>query len=62
MANWVSKKCKSDYGPIEKKRGACYFYTKSGWIKNKNYKRVPELCSKKPKKSMPKNLDFLKGK
>jgi glucose-6-phosphate isomerase len=62
MANWVSKKCRSDYGPIEKKGGACYFYTKSGWIKNKNYKRVPELCSKKPRKSMPKNLDFLKGK
>ncbi len=62
MANWISKKCKSDYKPIEKKGGACYFYTKSGWIKNKNYKRVPKLESKKPKKLMPKNLDFLKGK
>lgn len=62
MANWISKKCKSDYKPIEKKGGACYFYTKSGWIKNKNYKIVPKLGSKRPRKSMPKNLDFLKGK
>ena len=62
MANWISKKCKSDYKPIEKKGGACYFYTKSGWIKNKNYKRVPKLKSKRPRKSMPTNLDFLKGK
>lgn len=62
MANWISKKCKSDYKPIEKKKGACYFYTKSGWIKNKNYKRVPRLGFKRPRKSMPKNLDFLKGK
>ena len=59
MANWISKKCKSDYKPIEKKGGACYFYTKSGWVKNKNYKIVPKLKSKKPRKSMPINLDFL---
>ncbi len=61
MANWVSKECKSDYTPIGKKGGACYFYTKSGWIKNKNYKNVPKLHFKRPKKSFPKNLTFLYG-
>ena len=61
MANWVSEKCMSDYKKIEKKRGACYCYTKSGWVKNKNYKRVPKLHFKRPKKSMPKNLSFLYG-
>lgn len=59
---WYSKEGKSNYKPLEEKKGACYFYTKSGWIKNKNYKIVPKLGSKRPRKSMPKNLDFLKGK
>ena len=61
MANWVSEKCMSDYKGIEEKRGACYFYTKSGWVKNKKYKRIPKLRFKRPKKSMPKNLSFLYG-
>ncbi|MCK4781774.1 hypothetical protein KAS79_02495 [Candidatus Parcubacteria bacterium] len=59
LANWISSKCKSDYKFIEKKKGACYFYTKKGWIKNKNYKNIPKLRSEKPLKSIPKNLDFL---
>ena len=62
MANWISKDCKSNYKPFEKKEGACYFYTKSGWIKNKNYKKVPKLRFKRPKKLFPKNLNFLYGK
>jgi len=61
MANWLDKDCKSDYSPMQKFQGACYFYTTEGWIKNKNYKQVPELRFEKPKKSMPDNLDFLKG-
>jgi len=61
MANWVSGKCMSDYKKIEKRKGACYYYTKSGWVKNKNYQRVPKLHFKRPKKSMPKNLSFLYG-
>jgi len=40
-------------------QGACYFYTKSGWIKNKNYKFVPKIRFEKPLKEKPKNLDFL---
>ncbi len=59
MANWVWSKCKSDYKRIERKKGACYYYTKSGWIKNKNYKKIPKLYFKKPLKTMP-SLDFLK--
>lgn len=61
IANWVSKNCRNSYNLFEKLEGACYYYTKSGWIKNKNYKRVPRLRFKKPLKKMPKNLDFLRG-
>ena len=60
IANWVSVKNKNVYEELEKMKGAGYFYTKSGWIKNKNYKKVPKLRFEKPLKSMPKNLDFLK--
>lgn len=58
--DWVSKDCKNDYSFFEKMQGACYYYTKNGWIKNKNYKKIPKLRFKKPLKSLPKNLDFLK--
>ena len=60
MANWMAEGVKSNYAPILKTNGACYYYTKKGWIKNKNYKKVPKLRFEKPKKSLPKNLDFLK--
>jgi glucose-6-phosphate isomerase len=60
-ANWVDEKCKNVYNSFEKKHGACYYFTKEGWIKNKNYKKVPRLRFKKPLKKMPENLDFLRG-
>lgn len=60
MANWISKNCQSDYGFFEKMEGACYFYTKNGWLKNKKYKKVPKLKFKKPLKKVPKDLTFLK--
>jgi len=60
MANWIAEKVKSNYKPIQKMKGACYFYTIKGWIKNKNYKKIPKLRSEKPLRSLPKNLDFLK--
>lgn len=60
IANWIDEKCKGKYEFIEKMGGACYFYTKSGWIKNKNYDIIPKLRFEKPLKSTPKNLDFLK--
>lgn len=60
MANWVSKDCMSDYSLYEKLNGACYFYTKAGWIKNVNYKFVPELREEQPTKNIPEDLSFLK--
>ncbi len=62
MANWVAENCQSSYKAFEKKRGACYYFTESGWIKNGNYKKIPKLRFEKPLKKIPKNLDFLKGK
>jgi len=66
IANWISEKNKNIYENVEKMNGACYFYTKSGWIKNKNYefhskKKIPKLRFEKPLKKIPKNLDFLYG-
>ncbi len=60
IANWVSVKNKNIYEELEKMKGAGYFYTKSGWIKNKNYAKVPRIRIKKPLESKPENLDFLK--
>ncbi len=62
MANWLSEKCKSRYDLFEKLAGACYYLVKSGWLKNRNYKNVPKLRFEKPRKTMPKNLDFLKAR
>ena len=60
MANWISDSCKSDYLPYIEKQGAGYYYTKQGWIKNENYKNLPELRFEKSLKSIPEDLDFLK--
>jgi len=60
--NWVSEKNKNIYKTMEDKKGACYYYTKSGWTKNKNYATIPALRHKKPLKKLPKDLDFLYGK
>ncbi|MDO8436360.1 MAG: glucose-6-phosphate isomerase family protein, partial [bacterium] len=58
-ANWLDEKCKNVYDLFVKNEGACYFYTKNGWIKNKNYKFAPKLRFEKPLKKAPKNLNFL---
>jgi glucose-6-phosphate isomerase len=60
-SDWSSISCKSDYSLFEKLGGACYYYTKQGWIKNENYKNIPKLRFEKPLKSLPKDLSFLKG-
>ena len=60
MANWISPECCSDYEPFQNKKGAAYFYTIKGWVKNNNYKDVPEIRFEEPLKEAPKNLDFLK--
>ncbi|MEK7503496.1 MAG: glucose-6-phosphate isomerase family protein [Patescibacteria group bacterium] len=62
LGNWVAQKNKNIYKEMEEKRGASYYYTKSGWIKNKNYESVPKLRSEKPLKKMLKDLNFLYGK
>jgi len=60
IGNWISERCRNIYDFFERLQGACYYYTKKGWIKNKNYGKVPRLRFEKPLKSIPKNLDFLK--
>lgn len=59
--DWSSVNCKSDYSLFEKLQGACYFYTTDGWVKNKNYKNIPELRFEKALNSLPEDLSFLKG-
>jgi len=58
--DWRNINCKQDYSLFEKLRGACYYYTKEGWVKNENYQNVPELRFEEALKSLPENLDFLK--
>ncbi len=60
MGNWISEKSENNYKTIEEKQGAGYFYTKQGWIKNKNYKNTPKLRFEKSLKQAPQNLNFLK--
>jgi glucose-6-phosphate isomerase len=62
VGNWVANKMKSDYESLEKLKGACYYFTKEGWMKNKNYQIVPNLTEKKATKRLPENLNFLFGK
>ncbi len=59
IGNWVSEKSNNVYKELEENKGAGYFYTKKGWIKNKNYKNTPKLRFEKPLKTIPKNLNFL---
>jgi len=54
MVNWVCRDFKSDYEPYRRLRGACYYYTEDGWVKNPNYGDVPEIRFVKPK--IPKEL------
>ena len=72
-ANWVSEKNKNIYEELEKMGGMCYFAVDKEkgnrkqkaenikWVKNKNYKNIPELRFKKPLKQKPENLNLLKG-
>ncbi len=61
-ANWVSVKCKNTYDLFVEKQGACYYFTKAGWLKNKNYKKIPKLRFEKPLNKIPQKLDFLNDK
>ncbi len=54
MVNWVCRDFKSDYEPYRRLRGACYYYTEDGWVKNPNYGEVPEIRFVRPR--IPKML------
>lgn len=58
LANWIPETAKSDYSHLEKKEGACYYYTRKGWIRNKNYKKIPELRFESPLRKKPGSLKF----
>jgi len=60
MANWVNEVSGFDYQSVKDKNGLCYFYTVNGWIKNNNYKNIPEIRYEEPLKEAPQNLDSLK--
>lgn len=60
MANWVNQVSGFDYETVKNKNGLCYFYTVNGWVKNNNYKNIPEIRYEEPLKEVPQNLDFLK--
>ncbi len=60
MADWMATEAKSDYEELKKMGGACYFYTVNGWIKNTNYKQIPELRFQEPEKEIPEDKSFLK--
>jgi glucose-6-phosphate isomerase len=58
-SNWVYRGFSSMYESYTHKRGACYYYTEDGWIKNENYSIVPEPRFVKPK--IPKELGLKKS-
>lgn len=73
-SNWMARSSKSTYEAIKNKRGLMYYCTTEGFVKNKNYKNIPELREVKPtevpefglsKEPMyftpPEKLDFLKN-
>ncbi|MFH0792029.1 MAG: glucose-6-phosphate isomerase family protein [bacterium] len=53
LANWIKDKSRSSYEFIGKKRGGCYYYLESGWMKNKHYGQTPSLRFEKPIKKIP---------
>ncbi|MBU4351160.1 hypothetical protein L6250_03095 [Candidatus Parcubacteria bacterium] len=61
IGTWMDDNCSSDYNDIKKFKGFGYYYTVSGWKKNKSYNKVPKLRQEKPLKSNPKNISFLKS-
>ena len=64
--DWTSENCKNDYSLFEKMQGACYYFIlqpgsgQAEWIKNENYKSIPELRFEEPLKLIPEDLNFLK--
>ena len=59
--DWTSLDCKNNYDLYKKLQGSCYYYTINGWVKNENYKNIPELRFEEALESLPEDLTFLKG-
>lgn len=47
-SNWVCRNFSSIYEPYTELRGACYYLTEDGWIKNERYGKIPELRFARP--------------
>ncbi|MDI6917648.1 MAG: glucose-6-phosphate isomerase family protein [Thermoplasmatales archaeon] len=60
MANWVASDFSSVYEPIKKMHGAAYFETTAGFIKNENYRHLPEIRFLKSREY--KNAGLIKDK
>ncbi|MDP2820949.1 MAG: glucose-6-phosphate isomerase family protein [bacterium] len=61
LSNLTPDIYKSDYEIFKKLKGPAYFYTKTGWVKNKNYKNPPKIKFEKPLKNLPKNWKKILG-
>ena len=63
MANFVARDFSSLYGPIKERAGGAYFFTSSGWIKNK---RCPESAELRRAEALGsaklRSLGLIKGK
>jgi glucose-6-phosphate isomerase len=58
MANIVADRCVSDYSEYARLRGAAYYITKKGIIKNPNYKKVPAPRKKAASSPLPRPLSL----
>ncbi|MDK2383301.1 MAG: glucose-6-phosphate isomerase family protein [Candidatus Korarchaeota archaeon] len=60
MSNLIYRGVESDYEPYERLRGAAYYYTIDGFIRNGRYSSVPEIREGKPLwRSQSIAIDFL---
>jgi len=47
MANWVSDRFSSKYGPVKECSGFAYYETSDGFVKNNKYTTIPEIRTMK---------------
>lgn len=58
MANIVSDRCVSDYSEYAHLKGAAYYITKRGIVRNPNYKKVPALSKQAASSPLPRSLSL----
>lgn len=58
MANIVGDRCVSGYSDYQKHRGAAYYITKRGIVRNPNYEKVPVLRKQKPASPLSRSLSL----